>query len=441
MDNETKSLIHLNLMQGISGSNTVQKLVEIYGSAEEALKASSEEIENKMNGVDEVTPAGLITRLLHYPLEKELELINKHGCHIITFYDEDYPELLKMIDRPPIVLYVKGELKPKDANCITIVGPRKARNFGKEFSHDLSYALAKQDVTVVSGLAKGIDTCAHRGALDAGGRTLAVMGRGLSRIYPRENNELANEIAKSGALISEFPMDVVPESHYFLIRNRIISGLAHGTVVVEAPSSSGSLRTAKYAKEQERNVFAVPSSINTEHSSGCYKLIKEGALHVDKVDDVLKALPQLSTTKTPDRSVKSNSEEPGLFEQSAFYHKENEEKVKSEVIEYFRSTFPGIYIKLEYEIVIANKNRRADIALINSDQKVQAVVECKSRGIAETQQIHDYLYASYGTNFGLFANTTNQAFWTFYRKTYNEKSTPIKRTEFEKGILKSIKGR
>ena len=379
MDNETKSLIHLNLMQGISGSNTVQKLVDIYGSAEEVLKASSEEIENKMIGVDEVTPAGLITRLLHYPLEKELELINKHGCHIITFYDEDYPELLKMIDKPPIVLYVKGELKPKDAHCITIVGPRKARSFGKEFSHNLSYALAKQDVTVVSGLAKGIDTCAHRGALDSGGRTLAVMGRGLSRIYPRENNELANEIAISGALISEFPMDVVPESTHFPQRNRIISGLSHGTVVVEAPNQSGSWTTADEAINQDRKGFVVLGNLSSDQLSGCNEFITNGAARFDTVDDLVQALTQLKTTKTPDRPVESNPKQPSLFEPPAFYHKENEEKVKSEVIEYFRSTFPGIYIKLEYEIVIDNMNRRADIALIYSKQKVAAVVECKRK--------------------------------------------------------------
>ena len=183
IDNETKSLIHLNLMQGV-GSKTVQQLLHIFGSAEEALKASSEEIENKLLKVGEVAPAGLITRLLHYPLEKELELIHEHECQIITFYDEEYPDLLKMIDRRPPVLYIKGKLKPKDTNSIAIVGPRKARDSGQEFSSKLSSALAKQGMTVVSGLAKGIDTYAHRGALEDGGRTLAVMGRGLSRIYP-----------------------------------------------------------------------------------------------------------------------------------------------------------------------------------------------------------------------------------------------------------------
>lgn len=455
MDDETKSLInlnliqgiYLNLMQGMSGSNIIQRLVEVFGSAEEALKASSEEIEDKLYRIDEVPPAGLITRLHHYPLEKELELINKHGCHIITFYDQDYPEHLKMIDSPPIVLYVKGELKPIDTNSITIVGPRKPTSYsGRRFSRKVSTALAKEGMTVVSGLAKGIDTYAHRGALDAGGRTLAVMGRGLSRIYPSENEKLADEIAKSGALISELPMDLEPESTNFPYRNRIISGLSIGTVVVEAPNKSGSWITAEEALNQERKVFVSPCQISPDQSSSCNEFIEKGTARFDTVDDMVNALIQLRNMKIPYRSVESTPVPSKLFELSASYREENEEKVKSEVIKYFRRKFPGVYIKLEHQIKIDDKYRRADIALINSKLKVPVVVECKRRGIAETEQIRDYLYASDGTNFGLFANTIEQEFWTFYRKTYNKElkqyqSEYIDRTEFEKGVIEDINSR
>ncbi len=445
INNETKSLIHLNLMQGVAGSKTIRKLVEVFGSAEEVLKASPEEIENELLKVGEVAPAGIITKLLHYPLEKELKLINEHGCHIITLHDEeDYPELLKMIDRRPPVLYVKGKLKPEDIRSIAIVGPRKARSYGRQFSHKLSYTLAEQGWTVVSGLANGIDTCAHRGALDAGGRTLAVMGRGLSDIYPYKNRKLAEEIVQSGALISEFPMDVKPESGHFPQRNRIISGLTLGTVVIEAPiksgkRKSGSLITAEHAQEQGRKVFAVPGQIIPEHSNGCHQLIKNGAQRVDTVNDFLKELPQLSVETMTDISAVDVLEQLPLFEETETYVEKtpSEEKVKSEVIRYFSNNFPEFYIKLEHEIQIDGKNKRADVALIYSNQHVAAVVECK-RGKhigSGGKQLDSYLSASEDTHFGFFANSPEREVWIFYKKTYDEKLKMITRSDFEKGVL------
>lgn len=441
---ETKSLIHLNLMQGV-GSKTVRKLVEVFDNAENALKASSEEIEYELRKVGVVAPAGLITRLLHYPLEKELEFISKHECHIITLFDKHYPTHLKYISTPPPVLYVKGKLKPEDIKSIAIVGPRKACSYGKQFSHKLSCALAEEGVSVVSGLAKGIDTCAHRGALEAGGRTLAIMAGGLSGIYPPENKELAEEVTQSGALISEFPMNIRHESKNFHQRNRIISGLTLGTVVIEACRKSGALSTAKYANEQRRKVFAVPNQVNPERSSGCQMLIKGGAQRVDKVSDFLNAFPQLCALKITDKSENYVAEQlplPFILEPPFDYlyndqKIHNEEKVKSEVIRYFQHNYPKFDIKLEHEIQINNKNDRADVALINSKQRVAALVECKRHNHVDSgiEQLDSYMNASNDTHYGFFANSPERELWVFYKKTYNQKLKEITHSEFEKGVL------
>lgn len=430
------------------GSKTVQLLIELFGSAEEALKASSEDIENEFRRIGKKPRAGLIKKTYHYqhtpePLTHELELITQNECQIITLFDEEYPSLLKYIDRPPIVLYVKGELKPEDTNSIAIVGPRKALDSGQEFSRKLSSALTKQDVTVVSGLAKGIDTCAHRGALDAGGRTIAVLGTGLCHIYPPENKELAKKIIQSGALISEFPMDIKQESVKFPQRNRIISGLTLGTVVVEAPNRSGSWITAEEAQKQDRKVFVVPGQVTPDQLSRCHEFIEKGAERFDTVNNFLEVLPQLRATITNMRG-KSDPVQLSLpisiITEPSFPYiekKESEEEVKSEVISYFESNFPKFDIKLEHEIRIDSKER-ADIALIYSKQKVAALVECKRSGDDGEEQLRQYLSASTNTNYGMMANSTNSKLWNFYKKTNDEQLKPITSSEFEKGVLDDI---
>ena len=288
--NETKSLIHLNLIQGV-GPKTVQVLFELFGSAEQALNATQAELERREN----LSPAIrelLIRKQVKIPLEKELELIEQYGCQVITQDDAAYPPLLKEIADAPLMLYVKGELKPEDALSISCVGSRSAKDYGRQVSHRFSYQLAQRGVTVVSGLARGIDTNAHRGALDAGGRTIAVMGNGLSLIYPASNDKLAEEIMQAGALISEFPMGMQPMGKNFPRRNRIISGMTLGTIVVEASNRSGALITARHALEQGREVFAVPGPIFSELSTGTHKLIREGAGLVHSVEELLEALPQ-----------------------------------------------------------------------------------------------------------------------------------------------------
>ena len=290
LSNETISLIHLNMIQGV-GLKTIQILRDVFGSAEHALQATSDELSK----IDRLTPAmrDLLRRKpVQYPIERELELIEEYGCQVLTLYDTAYPALLKEIDTPPIVIYIRGELTSEDSLSLALVGSRDAKDYGRKASYRLSYQLAQRGLTIVSGLAKGIDTAAHRGALESGGRTLAVMGSGLSFVYPAANTDLAEKITASGALISEFPMETTPKPNNFPRRNRIISGLTLGTVVVEASNRSGALITARLAGEQGREVFAVPGEIFSELSTGTHRLINNGAKLVNTVDDLLNELPR-----------------------------------------------------------------------------------------------------------------------------------------------------
>ncbi len=289
LSNETVSLIHLNMIQGV-GLKTVEVLRDAFGSAVRALQATSEELE-KIERLSPTMRDLLRRKPVQYPIERELELIHAYGCQVVTLYDDAYPPLLKEIDTPPLVLYIRGQLTSEDALSISLVGSRDAKDYGRKVGYRLSFQLAQRGLTVVSGLAKGIDTSAHRGALEAGGRTIAVMGSGLSYIYPATNSTLAEKIEASGALISEFPMEVKPKPRNFPRRNRIISGLTLGTVVVEASNRSGALITARLAGEQGREVFAVPGEIFSELSTGTHKLINNGAKLINTVDDLLNELP------------------------------------------------------------------------------------------------------------------------------------------------------
>ena len=287
---ETKNLIHLNLIPGI-GNHTIRRLLAAFGSAEKSVAATSEELAQ----IDGLTPdvrQQLIDGRSRAPLAQELQLIEQHQCHIVTINDDAYPSLLKQIDDPPALLYVIGEFPLQDAPSIAIVGSRSPTEYGKTISQQLSHQLAERGITVVSGFARGIDTCVHRGALEAGGRTVAVFGSGLSIIYPETNRTLATEITESGALISEFPMTMPPRGKNFPRRNRVISGLTLGTLVVEASERSGSLITARHAAEQGREVFAVPGQIFSGMSRGTHSLINQGATLINSVDDLLDALPQ-----------------------------------------------------------------------------------------------------------------------------------------------------
>ena len=317
LSNETVSLIHLNMIQGV-GLKTVQVLRDVFGSAERALQATSEEL-SKIERLSPTMRDLLSRKPVQYPIERELELIHEYGCQIVTLYDDAYPSRLKEIDTPPLVLYIRGALTSEDTLSISLVGSRDAKDYGRKVGYRLSFQLAQRGLTIVSGLARGIDTSAHRGALEAGGRTIAVMGSGLSFIYPATNSDLAEKITASGALISEFPMGVKPKPRNFPRRNRIISGLTLGTVVVEASNRSGALITARLAGEQGREVFAVPGEIFSELSTGTHKLINNGAKLINTVDDLLNELPpyvlnqiqsESLTASVPDTETESAQESP-----------------------------------------------------------------------------------------------------------------------------------
>jgi len=208
----------------------------------------------------------------------------------ISIDDQEYPKILKNIHKPPRELYINGSFKEEDSNAIAIVGSRRATAYGLEMAERIAFDTASRGVTVVSGMARGIDSAAHRGAIKAKGRTIAVMGSGHGHIYPTENKKLYDEIAELGAVITEFENDVAPLPRNFPIRNRIISGLSLGLVVVEAARNSGALITAGYALEQNREVFAVPGKISSATSAGTHDLIKDGARLIQSVDDIFEEL-------------------------------------------------------------------------------------------------------------------------------------------------------
>jgi len=223
-------------------------------------------------------------------MNDESRLIKKENVKVITIKDEEYPANLKEIYSPPAALYVKGELKKEDKLSIAIVGSRHYSNYGRDTAQRLAGELAQLGITVVSGMARGIDTFAHNGALDSKGRTIAVLGSGLSNIYPPENKALVYKIAERGAVISEFPMATPPLAGNFPRRNRIISGLSLGTVVVEAAEKSGALITARCAYEQGREVFSVPGEVGRNNAFGTNQLIKDGAKLVETANDIIEEL-------------------------------------------------------------------------------------------------------------------------------------------------------
>jgi DNA processing protein len=217
---------------------------------------------------------------------------------VVTIADPEYPSLLREIHNPPAVLYLKGKLQHDATPTVAIVGSRRATHYGKTVADKLALALADAGIIVVSGLARGIDTTAHQGALKAG-NTYAVLGSGLDIIYPNENVKLAQAISEQGALISEYPLGTPPDARHFPARNRIISGLSLGTVVIEAQETSGSLITADFALEQNREVFAVPGSIMAPTSRGCHRLLKQGAKLVENVEDILEEIGLHRHSVTP----------------------------------------------------------------------------------------------------------------------------------------------
>ncbi|MCK9604527.1 MAG: DNA-processing protein DprA [Candidatus Omnitrophica bacterium] len=277
-------LITLNLTGNI-GTIRLKKLLDYFDRPQDILSASSEKL-MAVSGIGEEI-ARKIRSLKKEDLGREVSLAKKHGLEILTMEDKDYPKSLKNIPDPPIVLYIKGELKEEDLFSIAIVGSRRASFYGLALAEKFAVDLSARGFTIVSGMAAGVDTAAHRGALKQKGRTIAVMGSGFNHIYPAENKRLSEEIAEYGAVISEFPIDMEPLRHNFPCRNRVISGLSLGVLVAEAAQNSGALITADFALEQGKDVFALPGKIDSPTSFGTNELIKQGAKLVSSVDDIV----------------------------------------------------------------------------------------------------------------------------------------------------------
>ena len=298
---DRERFILLNLIPGV-GSLRLRRLLDHFGGLEQVWQAAPRELQ-QIEGIGPKVAADLHAGCRNErALEEELALARREGVAIVTLNDAEYPPPLRDIWDPPLALYYRGSLPEAIAPAVAVVGSRRASFYGLEAAERLGYDLALRGVTVVSGLARGIDAAAHRGALKARGRTAAVLGCGLRRVYPPEHEPLAKEVAQAGAVLSEYPMQAAPLAQHFPQRNRIISGLSLGVVIVEAAPRSGALITADCALEQGREVFAVPGPITQMTSQGTHQLLKQGARLVTGVDDILEELrltPRLQPVEVP----------------------------------------------------------------------------------------------------------------------------------------------
>lgn len=280
----SEALVGLNMVYEL-GSTRLGSLLTAFEKPEKIFDAPLERLETVASigaGI-----AAKIRAVRRETIVDEIIRASTQGLSIITLFDDAYPQNLRMIPGAPLVLYVKGALLEKDARSIAIVGSRRASFYGLTQAETFAKELAHEEFTIVSGMARGIDTHAHKGALSVGGRTIAIMGSGLNNIYPPENKELVEEIARNGAVISEFPLDMLPLPQNFPRRNRIISGMSLGTLVVEAARNSGALITADFALEQGRDVFALPGKVDALNSSGTNALIQDGAKIVLGTEDIV----------------------------------------------------------------------------------------------------------------------------------------------------------
>jgi DNA processing protein len=314
-----EALVALNMIEHV-GPVRVRQLLQHFGEAPAILGASRHQLLH-VHGIGDDTADAIASWETTIDLNGELKRIAEYGCHVLTQQDEEYPESLRQIYDPPIVLYVKGRLTAQDKNAVAMVGSRQTTSYGLETARKLGYQLAYVGVTVVSGGARGIDTAAHQGALSAKGRTVAVLGTGINIIFPSENAELFERITGSGAVITQFPFNRKADKQSFPIRNRIVAGMTLGTVVVEAHLSSGALITSNFATEYGRQVFAVPGRIDSPRSKGCHDLIKKGAKLCEGAEDILSEFEYLF----PPTNRPSSPSESGTL--PAITLSENEQKV------------------------------------------------------------------------------------------------------------------
>lgn len=305
--------VRLSMVRGV-GPLIRQKLLDYFGSADGILSAAPSTLQ-EVSGVGHMIAKRIAGADREIDVESELRIVQENNINLLIAGTPAYPRLLSEIHDPPGVLYTLGELLPSDSLAVGIVGTRRASAYGLRQAERFARNLAKAGFTIVSGLARGIDRAAHEGALAEGGRTIAVLGSGVLKIYPKEHEQLAKLIATNGAVVSEAPPRMEPIAGMFPQRNRIISGLSLGTIVIEAAGRSGSLITAKHANEQGREVFAVPGRIDTSQSRGCHRLIRDGARLVESIDDVMEELgPLVEATPRSDGTIIRNPAELKLNE-------------------------------------------------------------------------------------------------------------------------------
>jgi DNA processing protein len=329
-----EALVALNLVEHV-GPVRVRQLLDHFGDAPAILRASRAQL-LQVRGIGEDTANAIANWEKTVDLAGEVQRIRDFGCRILTQANTEYPELLRQIYDPPIVLYVKGALTERDKNAVAMVGSRRTTHYGQETARKLAYQLAYTGVTVVSGGARGIDTAAHQGALSAKGRTVAVLGTGINLVFPPENAELFERIAANGAVITQFPFNRPADKQTFPIRNRIVAGMTLGTVVVEADLNSGALITAGMANDYGRQLFAVPGRVDSPQSKGCHDLIKKGAKLCESAEDILSEFEYLFPQTNRSPSPADTGTLPALalsaHEQTVFALLDTEEKSVDEVI-------------------------------------------------------------------------------------------------------------
>ena len=294
----TEACIALNMLPTV-GPVRLRKLIEVFHEPQQVLAAKRNQL-RKVEGIGHDVADQISSWESIVDLAAELKRVREFGAAVITQESPSYPKPLREIHAPPIVLYVWGEVQDRDHHAIGIIGARRTTHYGMESAKKLAYQIAYAGLTIISGLARGIDTAAHQGALAAKGRTIAVIGSGLSKLYPPENQALADKIRNgNGAIVSEFSMEIEPDRQTFPMRNRIISGWSHGVLVVEAGLNSGALITASQALEQGRSVYAVPGHINAPSAMGANRLIQQGAKLVMSASDILDDLQILLPETKP----------------------------------------------------------------------------------------------------------------------------------------------
>lgn len=306
--------LRLSLTRGL-GPMIQTRLRNRFGSLGGIFQASREEL-LRVEGIGPKLATELLKQRDPSTAREELAACRERGVSLVLIDDEQYPDSLREIHDPPPLLYVKGKITPSDRLSIGIVGSRRCTLYGRQQAERLARDLAATGITIVSGLARGIDACAHRGAIEAHGRTLAVLGSGVEQIYPPEHETLADEVMSHGALVSESCLRQAPVPGLFPQRNRIISGLCQGVLIVEASRNSGALHTARHASEQGREVFVIPGRLDSIASEGCHDLIRDGAQLVRHVDDILETLgPLTQPTRSPDGQTVLTPRELNLNEQ------------------------------------------------------------------------------------------------------------------------------